>query len=79
MTLTTTKVGFHLQPVQIVISVNTTHINAMLHSNNGLRPTRSGKKANATLQAKLNIWLVAVIRVCWSSVVTPAEVSMECR
>lgn len=51
----------------------------MLHNNNGLRPTRSGKKANATLHAKLNIWLVAVIRVCWSSVVIPAEFSMECR
>lgn len=63
----------------MVISVKTTHIKAILHSNSGLRPTLSGRNAKATLHAKLNIWLVAVIRVCCSSVLMPAELSIECR
>jgi len=50
-------------PVVIVINVKTNHINAMLLSINGLLPTLAGRKANATEQPKLNMELVAVIKV----------------
>lgn len=56
----------------MVISVNTNHINAMLVSSSGLLPTLAGKNAKATEQAKLNMELVAVIKVWSNSVVMPA-------
>lgn len=50
------------------MSVKTSHIRAMERRRSGRRPTRAGRKANPTEQAKENIWDVAVMSV-WSNVV----------
>lgn len=66
-------------PVQAVMSEKTSHIRAIDHSISGRRPTRPGRNANATELAKLNMALVAVIRVVWISLVMPADLSMLLR
>jgi hypothetical protein len=48
----------------------------MDHNRRGLRPTRAGRKANATEQAKENIEDVAVIRVWWNVEVIPTSSSI---
>lgn len=66
-------------PVQIVMSAKTSQMSPMDHRRRGLRPSRPGRKAKASAQAKLNIWLVAVIRVVSTSAVIPADLSMLLR
>jgi len=63
-------------PVRIVMRVKTSHMSAMDHNRRGLRPTRAGRKANATEQAKENIEDVAVIRVWWNVEVIPTSSSI---
>lgn len=55
---------------------NEPHERHTLQSISGRLPTLPGKNANANEQAKLNIWLVAVISVVSSCAVIPAELSM---
>lgn len=50
------------------MSVKTSHMSAIERRRRGRRPTRAGRKAKPTEQAKLNIEEVAVMSV-WSKVV----------
>jgi hypothetical protein len=50
-------------PVKIVMRVKTSHMRPIDQSKRGRRPTRAGRKANPTEQAKENIAEVAVMSV----------------
>lgn len=63
-------------PVRIVMMVKTSHIRNMDQRRRGRRPTRAGRKAKPTEQAKLNMAEVAVIRVWLKVLVIPTSLSI---